>query len=283
MPTLHDRLAEARRTLVDAGIPADGAGLDAEVLARHVLGWDRAALLANGRDPAPQDFSERYEPLIVRRAAREPVAMIVGHREFWGLEFEVTPDVLIPRPESEHIVEVVMEYVRGGAAVASLVDIGTGSGCLAVSLATEIPGAAITATDTSLRALEVARRNAARHKVDQRMRFLEADLLEGVDAVADIIVSNPPYVPFQMASSLQPEVRAYEPAQALFGGGDGLQIVRRLLATAPAHLVPGGRLFMEFGDGQEMDVLAIAEGLGWHVVDVRDDLQGIPRVASLRR
>jgi release factor glutamine methyltransferase len=283
MTSLHQRMAEARRVLVDAGIPADGAGLDAEVLARHVLGWDRAALVARGREPAPRDFADRYDPLIVRRAAREPVAMIVGHREFWGLEFEVTPDVLIPRPETEFVVEEVLEYIRNGAAVERLVDVGTGSGCLAIALATELSGADVIATDLSQKALVVARRNAARHNLQERVRFLKADLLDGLTEVADLIVSNPPYVPVGNAARLQPEVGGYEPAQALFGGGDGLEIMRRLLESAPAHLTPGGRLVVEFGDGQEMDVRAIAEGLGWEVVAVRNDLQGLARVASLRR
>lgn len=283
MSSLHDHVAQGRRTLLDAGIQADGAGLDAEVLARHVLGWDRAALLARGREPAPADFAERYDPLIVRRAAREPVAMIVGHREFWGLEFEVTPDVLIPRPETEFVVEVVLEYARSGVRLARLVDVGTGSGCLAVSLARELPAIEVVATDMSEAALAVARRNAQRHRLHDRIGFQQADLLEGVHRQADVIVSNPPYVPFREKATLQPEVGRYEPPISLFGGGDGLVIMRRLLASAADHLVPGGRLVVEFGDGQEADVRAIAEGLGWEVLEIRDDLQGIARVASLAR
>jgi release factor glutamine methyltransferase len=283
MNSLHDRVARGRRQLLDAGIPEDGAGLDAEVLARHVLGWDRAALISRGRAPAPDDFAERYDRLIVRRAAREPVAMIVGHREFWGLDFEVTPDVLIPRPETEFVVEEVLEYARSGAAVSRVVDVGTGSGCLAVSLAVALPGIDVVATDMSPEALAVARRNAARHGVAGRVEFLEADLLTGVHRAADVIVSNPPYVPLREKATLQPEVGTYEPAISLFGGGDGLVIMRRLLATAADHLGPGGRLIVEFGDGQEMDVRAIAEGLGWTILAIRNDLQGIARVASLRR
>jgi release factor glutamine methyltransferase len=221
--------------------------------------------------------------LILRRAAREPVAMIVGHREFWGLDFEVTPDVLIPRPETEFIVEEVLEYARGGASLARIIDVGTGSGCLAVSLATLFPEAQVLATDVSARALAVAKRNAERLGVADRVRFLEADLLAGVEGVADVIVSNPPYVPRREAATLQPEVGGYEPAEALFGGGDGLEIMRRLLATAGDHLVPDGRLITEFGDGQEVDVTALARELGWQVLNVRDDLQGIARVALLKR
>jgi release factor glutamine methyltransferase len=282
MTSLHERLAAARRSLEAAGIPAEGAGLDAEVLARHVLGWDRAALVARGREPAPDDFAERYAPLIVRRAAREPVAMIVGHREFWGLEFEVTPDVLIPRPETELLVEEVLEHARLSD-VSRIIDVGTGSGCLAVALATELPAAEIVATDMSAAALAVARRNAARHNVDGRIRFVETDLLDGVDVRADVVVSNPPYVPFRDVATLQPEVGTYEPAQALFGGGDGLAIVRRLLASAAAGLAPDGRLMLEFGDGQEADVRDIAHEAGWKILAIRNDLQDIARVALLRR
>jgi release factor glutamine methyltransferase len=280
MPSLQDQVAEARRALVDAGIPAEGARLDAEVLARHVLGWDRAALLARGREPGPADFGPRFEALVARRAAREPVAMIVGQREFWGLDFEVTPDVLIPRPETEFIVEVALEQARRSA-VGRLVDVGTGSGCLSVALALELPQARVVATDVSDRALTVARRNAARHRVDGRIAFVRTDLLAGVGIQADLIVSNPPYVP--SGASLQPEVGRHEPAQALFGGGDGLDVMRRLLAAAPRNLAPGGHLVVEFGDGQEADFRVLCEETGWRVVDVRDDLQGIPRVALLER
>jgi release factor glutamine methyltransferase len=281
--SLHEQLDDARRALVDAGIPADGASLDAEVLARHVLGWDRAALLTRRREAPPGDFNDQYAALIVRRAAREPVAMIVGHREFWGLEFEVTPDVLIPRPETEFVVEEVLELARQGSSISRIIDVGTGSGCLAVALATEFTSADVIATDLSGPALAVARRNAARHGVGGRIRFVETDLLVGVQGTADVIVSNPPYVPRRAAAELQPEVGGYEPAEALFGGGDGLEIMRRLLATASGHLEADGRLVVEFGDGQEADVTALARSLGWHVLNVRDDLQGIARVALLRR
>jgi release factor glutamine methyltransferase len=280
MPSLHEQVAQARRTLVDAGIPSDGAGLDAEVLARHVLGWDRAALLARGRDPGPDDFSSRFGALIARRAAREPVALIVGHREFWGRDFEVTPDVLIPRPETEHVVELALEQA-GRSRVACLIDVGTGSGCLSVTLAAEWPAVRVVATDASRAALAVARRNAARHGVERRVGFVQTDLLSGVGAQADLIVSNPPYVP--SGASLQPEVGRHEPALALFGGGDGLDIMRRLLATAPLNLAAGGRMIMEFGDGQEEGMRQLCRGSGWRVLDVRDDLQGIARVALLER
>lgn len=283
MTSVHERVAAARQALVDAGISSTGAGLDAEVLARHVLGWDRAALLSRGREPAPDEFASRYAALVARRVAREPVAMIVGSREFWGLDFEVTRDVLIPRPETEFVVEEVLDLAGRGAQMARIADIGTGSGCVAIAIATELPDADVLATDVSAAALEVARRNAERNGVAGRIRFVRADLLTGVQRGLDLIVSNPPYVPRRSAPSLQPEVGGYEPSQALFGGDDGLEILHRLLATAGAHLSPDGRLITEFGDGQEADVRRIAESLGWHVLNVRNDLQGLARVALLRR
>jgi release factor glutamine methyltransferase len=280
MPSLHEQVAEASRALVDAGIPASGARLDAEVLARHVLGWDRAALLARGREPGPDDFGPRFGALIARRAAREPVALIVGHREFWGLEFEVTSDVLIPRPETEFLVEAALAQARHSA-VTRLVDVGTGSGCVAVALAVELPSAHVIATDVSAGALAVARRNAERHRVADRVTFVRTDLLAGLAVRTNLIVSNPPYVP--SAAVLQPEVGRHEPHQALFGGGDGLAIMRRLLDAAPANLVPGGRLIVEFGDGQEEALRSLCHDAGWRVIEIRDDLQGIARVALLER
>ena len=264
-----------------AGIPERAATFDAEVLARHALGWDRVTLLARNRDPEPEDFPSRYAPLVARRAAREPVALILGRREFWGLEFEVTGDVLVPRPETEFVVEEVLTLLRGGLQVRTAMDVGTGSGCLATVLALELPEAAVIATDISRRALVVARRNTERHGVADRVRFLQTDLVEGVSARVDLVVANPPYVPDQ--ASLQPEVRRFEPAEALYGGDDGLTIMRRFLATLPERLAPGGRLVMEFGDGQEDAMREVAQSLGWRILNIRDDLQGIARVATLGR
>jgi release factor glutamine methyltransferase len=279
--SIQDRIGEARRALRDAGLSPDAAIIDAEVLARHTLGWDRAALLTRGCEPEPDDFAARYGALIARRRAREPVALIIGRREFWGLDFEVTGDVLVPRPETEFIVEEALALARGPLVIHSIIDVGTGSGCLAVVLAREWPAARVLATDISGAALRIARRNAERHGVRNRLQFVRADLLSGIGTIADLIVSNPPYVP--RGSSLQPDVARYEPAEALFGGRDGFEIMRRLLADAPRCLAPGGRLVLEFGDGQEEDARRIAEGLGWHIFNVREDLQGLARVAVLGR
>jgi release factor glutamine methyltransferase len=278
---LHERIAGARREMMAAGIPEHAAAFDAEILARHTLGWDRVTLLARTREPEPDDFPSRYAPFVARRVAREPVALILGRREFWGVEFEVTGDVLVPRPESEFIVEEALALTRGGFPVRTLMDIGTGSGCLATVLALELPDVRVIATDISGRALAIARRNAERHGVHQRIRFVQTDLVDGISTQADLVVSNPPYVPRD--TGLQPEVRRFEPAEALYGGGDGFVIMRRLLATLPDRLAPGGRLVMEFGDGQEEGMREVAGALGWRILNVRNDLQDIARVSVLGR
>jgi release factor glutamine methyltransferase len=280
---LHERLAEARGTLMRAGIDADEAALDAEVLARQVLDCDRATLLTRARDPLPSAFNRLFDALVARRANREPIAYIVGHREFWGLEFEVTPAVLIPRPETELIVEEALACLPRRDAVRQIADVGTGSGCLAVTLAIEFPAARVTATDVSPEALEIAYRNADRHNVTARVALIQTDLLQDVDGPSELIVSNPPYVPTGDEPTLQPEVGRYEPATALFGGSDGLAVIRELFASAPDRLAPAGSLIVEFGFGQEAAVREAAERTGWTVARVRNDLQAIPRVAVLRR
>lgn len=284
MASLNERLVKAREVFAKAGIRPETAALDAEVLARHLLGWDRAAVITGGPDPVPADFDARYAPLVARRAAREPVAYIVGHREFWGLEFEVTTDVLIPRPETEVLVEEAITWARGHANCRRIIDVGTGSGCVAIALALEVLEAEIIATDSSAAALAVARRNALRHGVESRITFSQTDLLDDVEEAAELIVSNPPYVPHSDAEGLQPEVAMYEPAAALYGGeGDGLDIIRRLLAAAPKNLAGEGHLVIEFGFGQDEQVREAALQAGWEVTRMHNDLQGIPRVAVLRR
>jgi len=284
MASLNQRLVEAKEALTKAGIRADEATLDAELLARSVLGWDRAAVLTHRTEPTPADFDARYHPLVARRAAREPVAYIIGHTEFWGLQFEVNTDVLIPRPETEILVEEAIAWARGHANCRRIIDVCTGSGCIAIALALEVLEAEIIATDSSAAALAVARRNALRHGVDARITFTQTDLLDEVDETAEVIVSNPPYVPHSDAEGLQPEVAVYEPAAALYGGdGDGLDVVRRLFATASRNLAGEGHLVIEFGFGQDEQVRDAARQAGWDVKRVRNDLQGIPRVAVLRR
>ena len=280
--TLAKRVAEAARRLAEAGIDARDAAFDAEVLARSALGWDRATYLAWWREPAPPGFGDRFEPLVARRCRREPVTRITGRREFWGLDLEVTPAVLVPRPESELLIETALARLGDRIAAWALADVGTGSGCLAIALARELPRARVTATDISPDALAIARRNASRHRMADRVTFHHTDLLDGLPGPFDLIVSNPPYVPDAVIDTLAPEVRDHEPAAALRGGPDGLDTVRRLVATAADRLRPEGWLIMEIGAGQSAAAAGIARGAGMRVVEVRPDLQGIPRAVVTR-
>jgi release factor glutamine methyltransferase len=288
--TFHQLVLDARSRFVRAGIREELAGLDAEVLARSVLGWDRARFLADRHEDAPGRFAPAYERLVVRRERREPVPYIIGVQEFWGLSFEVTPDVLIPRPETELILEEALACLgepdggAPGAAPLEIVDVGTGSGCLAVALAREYPRARVTATDVSATALTVARRNAARHGVAERVHFVETSFLAGVRIAPALIVSNPPYVPSISAPGLTPEVRDFEPHVAVFGGPDGLAGLRELLAQAASVLVPGAWLIVEFGYGQEDAVVDLVARIPrYTLTKIRQDFQGIPRTAVVRR
>ena len=274
--TLDERLAQARHTLVAAGIKSDDAALDVDVLARHVLGWSRANLLVSGRDPVPGGFEDRFAAALARRAAHEPVAYITGVREFWTREFEVDRSVLIPRPETELIVEAVIERDHKRPRI---LDVGTGSGCLAVTLAAELPDAQVVATDVSADAITVARRNAERHGVSARVLFVLTNLLDNLPSGFDIIVSNPPYV--ARASELPPDVIQYEPHTALYGGEDGLEAIRVLIRDARAHLAEGGLFVVEFGFGQAEQVTELAGSAGWKRIEIRKDLQGIERTAIL--
>jgi len=280
--TIRARVASARQRLREAGIPPDEAELDARLLAEFVLGWTTERYVADANEAVPPGFDSRFEALVDRRAAREPFAYIVGRQEFWGLSFEVTPAILIPRPETELIVEATLQLLVDGSRP-TVADVGTGSGCVAVAIARERASTAIVATDASDLALDVARRNAARHGTADRIRFCCADLLDGVDGAFDVIVSNPPYVRELDRAGIQPEV-AYEPPRALFAGTDGLDVIRRLLPAAAARLKPGGTLIFEFGFGQA-DAVAqlISEAAHLTMVELRRDLQDIPRAAIARR
>jgi release factor glutamine methyltransferase len=280
--SLHERIDRARERLERAGINRRDARFDAEVLARHALGWDRTQLLVRGRDLPPDHFDDAFEGFIARRAEREPVALIIGRREFWGLDFEVTGDTLIPRPESELLVEEALGIIGSRPGMRAY-DVGTGTGCLAVAIAHERRDCRIVATDISRDALSVARRNADRHGVSDRIRFVCANLLDGLHGRVDVIVSNPPYVPDSDVRGLSREVAGYEPHSALFGGPDGFVLMRHLLATAGGRLATDGRLVLEFGFGQESAVSALAVANGWQVERVRADLQGLPRTLVLRR
>ena len=280
--TLHQVVTRARGELQHAGISFSTAALDAELLARHVLQWDRATWLTRRDDPATADFETRYAAVMARRVAREPIAYIRGVQEFWGHEFHVTPAVLIPRPDTELIVEAAGGFLRGQPE-ARVVDIGTGSGCIAISLALEHPLAEIYATDISSDALAVARENASRLGVD-RLHFRRGRYLADTPRPVDLIVTNPPYVAASERVALAPEVREHEPAAALFGGEDGLQDIRAILDVSSAALAPGGWLIIEVGYNHGDRLRAEADrAAGLELVDFRTDLQGVPRAAIIRR
>jgi release factor glutamine methyltransferase len=275
-------VAEARVRLRDAGIGS--ADLDARLLAEFVLGWNDERFLISGRDEAPGGFPETFDALVTRRASREPLPYIVGRREFWGLPLIVTPDVLIPRPETEFLVEAALELFPNRDEPVAIADACTGSGCVAVALATERPAASIVATDISEPALVVARQNAALNDVASRIRFVRTDLLDGIEGPFDLITCNPPYVAERSRLGLQPEVRDHEPAVALYGGADGFSLVTRFVAEA-RHLVrAGGALLFEFGYGQDEEVEhLIASFADLTLLELRRDLLGIARTAVVRR
>jgi release factor glutamine methyltransferase len=281
-PTVHDLVLTARQRLRAAGIPPEEADLDARLLAEHVLEWTTERFFADSSEAPPPAFDARFDALVARRAAREPFAYIVGHQEFWGLHIDVSPAVLIPRPETELIVEAACEIIAADSP-ATVADVGTGSGCLAVAIARERSRATIVATDVSDAALDIARRNAEKFNVASRITLHRTDLLDAVDDMFDLVVSNPPYVREGDRSDIQPEVR-FEPAGALYAGDDGLDVMRRLVPQSVQWLKGGGTLIFEFGFGQADAVSAlISSAAGLKMVALRRDLQGIPRVAIAQR
>ena len=275
-PSVARALAWASSALAGS---SPSARLDAELLLAHTLGWSRARVLAEGRvelDPAQQ---ARFAALVARRAALEPVAYLVGQREFYGLVFEVTPAVLVPRPETELLVERALDQARSLPPDAQIADIGAGSGAIAVALAVHLPQARISAVDLSPEALAVAGRNAARHGVAGRVRLLQGDLLAPLDAPVDLLVSNPPYT---VLAEIDEGVRRHEPHLALDGGLDGLGLYRRLLAAAPPLLRPGGVVLLEIGATQAEAVSALARMHFPHArVTVEQDLAGRDRVVTI--
>jgi release factor glutamine methyltransferase len=287
-------LREGMARLSAADVPS--STLSAELLLIHALGRDRTWLYTHAGDPLDAAHAERYFALIARRAAGEPTQYVIGKQEFWGLEFEVTPAVLIPRPETEHVIEVGLNRIgdaRRGEPL-RIADVGTGSGCIAIALAKEFPRAELVATDISAEALEVAKRNARRHAVAERVQFIEADLLKLLlhqsqvtsydSRPFDLIVSNPPYVALSDAHSLQREIREHEPALALFGGPTGVEIYARLIEQAEALLARGGTFVVELGYGVDERVCGMIERRGaWTNLSITDDLAGIPRVLAAKR
>lgn len=278
--------AAGRRRLEAAGFDAAKAGRDAVLLARSVLGWSAAEWLTRSDQAAPPNARDRFLARIERRASREPIAYITGEREFYGRAFKVTRAVLIPRPESEFVVEealLLLARRAPGSHAPFIVDVGTGSGCLGVTLALEYPEARVVATDISGAAIAVATENAQALGAGDRVEFREGAFLAGIDGPIDLVVANPPYVAETDRPAMAPDVKDFEPAVALFGGQDGLDTIRALLPLVSSALAPGGWLVMEMGCGQEDAVRAlIAQTSGLACSHVREDLQGIPRVALVR-
>ena len=264
-----------------ARLDGEDAGRDAQFLLLHTLSLPRNVLFMEpGRELRASELA-RYEVVLARRAAGEPMQYITGQQEFYGLMLEVSPAVLIPRPETELLVEAVLERLAADRAV-EIVDVGTGSGAIAIALAHKLPRARVTAVDLSEAALAVAKRNAAANDVIEQVRFLASDLLEAVAGEAfDVVAANPPYVPEGDRESLDRQVRDHEPNLALFAGVDGLDVYKRLILQAWIALRPGGLIAMEIGYGQRDAVMALLSD--WDGIEVLDDLQGIARVVLGRR
>ena len=283
--TLYERLSSAREQLIRAGIQPSEAAIDVELYARAILKWDRARVLLNYHEPVPGELEPQFSEWLSRRQRFEPSAYIVGEREFWGLPLLITPAVLVPRPETELVVEEVAAIAHGSGGGGSLriADIGTGSGNIVVSVAHTLPSAMCVATDVSAEALAVARQNAFRHGVAERIEFVCTSYLDGVPGLFDIIAANPPYVRDIDKRGLSADV-LQEPHVALFGGATGMDHLDAVLTTASRMLRPAGWLVMEFGFGQEDDVRALAaRQAGLRVDHVREDLQGLARTVIIQR
>jgi release factor glutamine methyltransferase len=275
-------LAEASVILREAAV--ENPALDAELLLAAVAGVGRPSLLT-GSFALDDQYLGRFRQFIARRAAREPLAYIVGHKEFFGLDLEVTPEVLIPRPETELVVEAALAVLPGKPR-ASVLELGTGSGAIAIGIAVNAPDVHVAATDIASGALETAHRNAERHGCSDRIEFLLGDCFAALPCSHpkfDLIISNPPYVRDSEMAGLEPEVARYEPEIALRGGKDGLDFYRRIAAQVNSYLVSGGEIIVEVGAGQAPDVARILEGSGARTVEIIRDLGGHERVVRTRR
>lgn len=279
--SIADLLRDASQVLQAAGVPE--ARREAGSLLSFVIGKDRTFLIAHAEDPVGDPNRDRFQETVERRAAGEPLQYITGIQDFYGREFRVTPDVLIPRPETELLVEAALKVIAN-VPQPSMCDVGTGSGCIAVTLLCERTDARAVAVDISEAALAVAADNAQRHGVSERMALKISDCFQGLDPTTfDLVVSNPPYVSAAALPGLQREVRDHEPLVALSPGADGLGVIRRLLQDGPAFLKPGGHLIMEIGFDQGEAVQAIVDPKVWRLVEIRPDLQGIPRIFVVQK
>ncbi len=282
--TFRELLADTARRLADAGI--ETARLDARLLIGHVTGLDAAALLARRDDAVAPAIAQQLTPLVARRTAREPMAHILGEREFWSLPFRVTADTLVPRPDTETLVQAVLEGCpaahRGRGRGPTVLDLGTGTGCILLALLSEWPGATGIGVDISEGAVAVARDNAHRLGLADRARFLVSDWGQGLDTRFDLIVSNPPYIRRAEIADLEPEVARFEPRAALSGGDDGLDAYRSLAGCLAGLMAPKAAAFLEIGWDQEDEVTAILRQAGLEVFATHCDLAGRPRCLVAR-
>jgi len=285
MPTsIAEAILQGAHDLRKAGVPE--ARREAGSLLAHIIGRDRTFIISHADDPIGEEQLEKFRTALQWRAGGKPLQYITGHQEFFGLDFEVTSDVLIPRPETELLVETALKLVPNREAAPLICDVGTGSGCVAVTLLHELPHARGMAIDISPAAIEVAKRNARSHGVDERLEFVVSDCFAEVDSrspVFDLVVSNPPYVATRELEGLQREVHDYEPHLALEAGADGLSIIRRLLVDAGAYLKTGGHFIFEIGFDQHEAVEQLIVQRVWKLLNIHRDLQGIPRTVALEK
>jgi len=280
--SIAEAISEGAAKLAEAGV--HDARREAATLLAHAIDRDRTYVITHNDELLTEQQIESFRAFIIRRAAREPLQYITGHQEFFRLDFEVTPDVLIPRPETELIVEVALELLKDVSAP-TIADIGTGSGCIAISLLHELSDSRALATDISAAALQVAQRNAERHGVTDRLTLVESDCFSRLDPSVrfSLIASNPPYVADDELASLQPEVRDYEPRSALVCGRNRLAIIRRLLIESPQFLRASGDFVFEIGFGQCDAVQKLIDPKRWKLLEIRKDLQGIARTIVLEK
>ena len=281
--SIADLIIEATRILREAGVSE--ARREASSLLEHILERDRTFVITHANTLVNEEHLERYRQIVTRRSNGEPLQYITGRQSFFGLDFEVTPAVLIPRPETELLVETALKILPVEAE-SVICDVGTGSGCIAIALVHKRARTRAVGIDVSTRALQVAHRNAVRHAVGDRVSFVAADIFSWLKSdrpVFDLVVSNPPYVAGSQLAGLQREVRDHEPREALTPGADGLTIIRRLLSESDAFIKSGGHLLIEIGFDQGSDVERLVDRNIWHLLAIHNDLQSIPRIVALQK